>query len=109
MRPCHRENVCRLIDHGGSERLAAKAADVHAFFFTNLHGIETGRLAADCVYPRRGYCDVFPISQQAAKKPFRDGTAANVSCADKENAFHDSGSASERYSNLELNMPKSIC
>ncbi len=109
MRSCHCENVGRLIDQGGSERLAAKTADVHAFFFTNLHSIETGGLAADRVHPGRGYCDVFPISQQPPKKPFRDGTAANVTCADKENAFHDSGSASARYSNLGLNMSKSIC
>ena len=48
------------------------------------------------------------IAEQAAKKPFRHRAAANVSGADKEDVFHDSGGASERDSNLELNLSKSI-
>jgi hypothetical protein len=53
-----------------------------------LHGIETRRLAAHCVHSSRGDFDIFPVTKQSAKKPFRDGTTANVTCADKEDAFH---------------------
>ena len=52
---------------------------------------------------------MLPISKQAVKKPFRDGTTANISCTDKKDAFHGSGGASKRVPNLELNLPKSIC
>jgi hypothetical protein len=106
---CHREDMGRLIDHRGSEWLAAKTTDVHALFFADLDGVETRRLAADSVHPGRRYFDVLPISEQPAKKSFCDGTAANVTCADKKYAFHDSGSANARHSNLGSNMPKSIC
>jgi len=88
--------------------LAAQAADVHAFLFADLDGIETRRLAAHCVHSSRGDFDILPISKQPAKKPFRDGTTANISCTDKKDAFHGSGGASKRVSNLESNLPKSI-
>jgi hypothetical protein len=41
------------------------------------------------MHARRGDLDVLAIPQQTAKKPFRDGAAANVTRADKEDAFHD--------------------
>jgi hypothetical protein len=52
--------------------------------------------------------DVLTIANQTAKKPFRDRAATNITGADKEDAFHDSHGASERWSNLEANGLKSI-
>jgi hypothetical protein len=60
------------------------------------------------MYASRGHLDVSSISEQTAKKPFRNRAAANVTCADKENVFHDSSGARERDSNLESNLSKSI-
>jgi hypothetical protein len=37
----------------------------------------------------RCYFNVLAIAKQTPEKPLRDGTAANVSGTDKENAFHD--------------------
>ena len=108
MRACHGKDVCRTIDKRGSERLAAKTADVHAFLFADLHGVETGRLAAHRVHASRGNFDIFPVPKHLAKNPFRDGTAANVTCADKKDAFHDSDGANGRDSNLGSNVPESI-
>ena len=93
MRAGHGKNVRRAIDQRGSKGLAAETADIHAFLFADLHCIKTWRLAAHRVHTSRGDFDVSPISQQPAKKPFRDGTAANVTCAHKEDVFHDSGGA----------------
>src|SRR5438067_6377179 len=108
VRACHGKDVCRTIDKRGSERLAAKTADVHAFLFADLHGVETGRLAAHRVYASRGNFDIFSVPKHLAKNPFRDGTAANVTCADKKDAFHDSDGANGRDSNLGSNVPESI-
>jgi hypothetical protein len=52
--------------------------------------------------------DIFPVPEHTAKKPFRDRTAANIACADKEDAFHVSDGASERHPNVELSVLKSI-
>jgi len=60
------------------------------------------------MYASRGDFNVSSISEQATKKPFRNRAAANVTCADKEDVFHDSGGANERNSNLESNLSKSI-
>ena len=103
MRAGHGKDMRGAIDQRGRNWLAAKTADVHAFLFADLHRIETWWLAAHCVHPSRGNFNVSPISKQTPKQPFRDGTAANVTCADKEDVFHDSGSASERDSNLKSN------
>ncbi len=90
------------------ERLAAQTADVHAFLLADLHRVKTWRLAAHCVHAGGRNFDVLTIAEQTAKKPFRDWAAANITCADKEDAFHVSDGASERHPNLELNMLKSI-
>ena len=108
MRAGHGKDMRGAIDQRGRNWLAAKTADVHAFLFADLHRIETWWLAAHGVHPSRGNFNVSPISKQTPKQPFRDGTAANVTCADKEDVFHDSGGASARDSNLESNKPKSI-
>jgi hypothetical protein len=101
--------MSRSINYGGSEGLAAEIADVHTLLFTDLHRVETRRLAAHCVHSGRGHFDIFPVSKQSTKKPFRDGAAANISGTDKKDAFHDTSHASERESNLGLNRAKSIC
>ena len=109
MRACHGKDVRGTIDKRGRERLAAKTANVHAFLFADFHGVETGRLAAHRVHASRGNFDIFPVPKHLAKNPFRDGTAANVTCADKKDAFHDSGGENGRNSNVGSNVPESIC
>jgi len=52
--------------------------------------------------------DVLTIANQTTKEAFRDRAAANITCANKEDAFHGSRGASERQSNLEANGSKSI-
>jgi hypothetical protein len=61
------------------------------------------------VHSSRGDFDIFPVSKQPAKKPFRDGATANISCTNKKDAFHGSVGASKRDPNLKSNLPKSIC
>jgi hypothetical protein len=60
------------------------------------------------VYTRRDDFDVFLVSEQTVKKPFRNRAATNITGADKEDAFHNSESASERNPNLKANPSKSI-
>jgi len=52
--------------------------------------------------------DVFLVANQTTEKPFRNWAAADITGADKEDAFHNSESASERIPNLESNSCKSI-
>ena len=108
MRAGHGKDVRRAIDQRGRQGLAAETADIHAFLFADLHCIETWRLAAHRVHTSRGNFDIFPVPKHLAKNPFRDGTAANVTCADKKDAFHDSGGANGRNSNVGSNVPESI-
>jgi hypothetical protein len=108
MRAGHGKDVRGAIDQRGGKRLAAETADVHTFLLTNLDRIQTRRLPAHRMYASRGDFNVSSISEQTTKKPFRNRAAANVTCADKEDVFHDSGGASERDSNLESNLSKSI-
>ncbi len=88
MRAGHGENVGGAIDEGGGERLAAESTDIDARVFAYLHSVETGWLAADSVDSGRCHFNVLPARGEMAKKPFRDGAAANITRADKENAFH---------------------
>jgi hypothetical protein len=104
----HGKNVCRSIDQRGCERLTAQIADVRACFCADFDGVKTWRLAAHCMHTGRNNFNVLSVPKQAAKKPFRNRAAADITCADKEDAFHNSESASERDSNLELNWFKSI-
>jgi hypothetical protein len=108
VRASHRKNVCRPIDQHGSKRLTAQIANVHACFRADFDRIKTWRLAAHCVHTSRNNFDVLSVPKQTAKKPFRNRAAADITCADKEDAFHNSESASERNSNLESNWFKSI-
>ena len=98
----------RTIDESCRKRLAAQAADVCAFFCADLNCVETWRLAAHRMHTGRNNFDIFTVPEQTAKKPFRDRTAANIACADKEDAFHVSDGASERHPNVELYVLKSI-
>jgi hypothetical protein len=108
VRARHGENVRGTIDQGRCERLAAQTANVCAFLFADLHRVKTRRLSTHGMHACRSDLDVFAVSKQTAKQPFRNGAATNITCADKENAFHDSGCASARPCNLESNRAKSI-
>ncbi len=88
--------------------MTAQIADVRACFRANFYRIKTWRLAAHCVHTSRNNFDVLSVPKQTAKKPFRNRAAADITCADKEDAFHNSESASERNPNLESNRSKSI-
>jgi hypothetical protein len=83
-------------------------ANVGPFFGAYFNRIEARRLAAHSMHTGGNNFDVLSVAQQAAKKPFRNRTAADITRADKEDAFHNSESASERNSNLKSNWSKSI-
>ena len=68
-------------------------ANAYAVGFANLHRVKTWRLAAHGVHTGRSHLDVFAITDQPPKQPFRNRTAANIAGANKEDAFHDGASA----------------
>jgi hypothetical protein len=100
--------MCRSIDQRCRKRLTPQIADVGAGFCANFDRVEAWRLTAHCVHTGRSNFDVLSVPKQTAKKPFRNRAAANITCADKEDAFHNSESASERNPNLKSNRSKSI-
>jgi hypothetical protein len=100
--------VCCPIDQRRGKRLTAQIANVDACFCADFDRIKTWWLAAHGVHTGRNNFDVFSVPKHAAKKPFRDRAAADITCADKEDAFHNSESASERNPNLKSNRSKSI-
>src|SRR5437667_4434755 len=108
MRASHGKNMCRPIDQRRSKRLTAQIADVDPCFCADFDRIKTWRLAAHRVHTGRNNFDVLSVPKHTAKKPFRNRTAADITCTDKEDAFHSSESASERIPNLESNRSKSI-
>ena len=93
----------RTIDEGRSKWLTAHIANVGACGSAGFNGIKAWRLAAHCVYTGRNNFDVLPVPRQTAEKPLRNWAAADITCADEEDAFHNLESASERYPNLESN------
>jgi hypothetical protein len=95
--------MCRSIDERCCQRLTAQIANVHASFCADFNCIKTWRLAAHRVHPSRNNLDVLLVPKQTAKKPFRNRAAADITCTNKEDAFHNSESASERNPNLESN------
>ena len=104
----HGKDVRCPIDQRWTNWLAAHIANVRPFFGAYFNRIEARRLAAHSMHTGRNNFDVLSVSQQTAKKPFRNRTAADITRADKEDAFHNSESASERNSNLKSNWSKSI-
>jgi hypothetical protein len=93
MRAGHGEDVRGAVHESCGKRLAAESADIHVFLFADLYCVETCWLTADGMYASRRNFDVFPISEQALEKSLGDGTATNITCADKEDVFHNSGRA----------------
>jgi hypothetical protein len=108
VRASHCKNVRGAINQRRRQRLTAQVADVCAFFRADLYRVQAWRLSAYGVDAGRKNFDVFTVANHTTKKPFRDGAATNITCADKEDAFHGSHGASERPSNLEANWCKSI-
>jgi hypothetical protein len=60
-------------------------------------------LAAHRVHTGRNNFNVLSVPKQTAKKPFRNRAAADITSTDKEDAFHNLESSSERNPNLESN------
>ena len=108
VRAGHGKNVCGPINQGGGERLTAYIANIRACFRTDFDRVKTWRLATYCVHTSRNNFDVFSVAKQTAKEPFGNRATADITCADKEDAFHNSESASERIPNLKSNRSKSI-
>ena len=103
VRAGHSKNVCRSIHQRCRQRLTAQIANVCAYFCADFNCIKTWRLAAHRVHTGRNNFDVLSVPKQTAKKPFRNRAAADITCTDKEDAFHILESASERNPNLESN------
>jgi hypothetical protein len=107
MRAGHSENVCRAIDEGGGERLAAEAANVDAFLFAHVDCVEAWRLPTNGMDPGGRDFDVFAVAEQTTKKAFCHRAAADISCADEEDAFHDFEPAPCRQGKIRPNEIKS--
>jgi hypothetical protein len=90
VRARHGEDVRRAFHQRGSQRLAAQSPDVRSFLLTNVDGVHAWRLATHRVHSGGSDLDVFAIAQHPAKKAFRHRAPANISCANKEDAFHGS-------------------
>jgi hypothetical protein len=93
----HGKNVCRPIDQRGSKRLTPQIINVRAGFCSDFDRVKTWRLAAHCMHTGGNDFDVLSVPEQTAKKAFRNRAAADITCANKKDAFHNSQSASERY------------
>jgi hypothetical protein len=104
VRASHGKDMCRSIDQRCRKRLTTQIANVGACFCADFDRIETWRLAAHCVHAGRNNFDVLSVPKQTAKKPFRNRAAADISCTDKEDAFHSSESASERNSQPKVEL-----
>ena len=103
----HRKNMGVTIDQIRGQRLAAQIADIYAIAFADLNCVKARRLAADGMDPGRGYLNIFTVTYKPAEQSFCDRTAANVTSADKENAFHDSNAApADAQQNVVLNESK---
>ena len=92
MRAGHGENVRGAFDQIRGERLAALIADIYAVRFTNLDGIKTRGLSANRVDSGRSDFDI-AIADQPSEKSLRDRTTADISGANKEDAFHGKAAA----------------
>ena len=101
--------MLRAFDQIRAKRLAAKTADVHAFVLAYLHGVKTGRLPANGMDAGRRDLDIVAIPDQLPKKTFRNRATANVSCANKEDVFHQIDARETGRFNLGAKMLKSIC
>ena len=108
MRTGHGENVRSLINQRSGQGLAAQSAYICAFLCAHFYGVQAWRLAANRVHAGGRDFDVLPVASQPTKKPFRDWTATNVSCADEKDVFHGSQRAASAFLNLKANLSKSI-
>ena len=59
-------------------------------------GMQARRLSADRMDAGGCDFDVLAIAEQPAEKPFRHGAAANISCTNEEDAFHNAEPARAR-------------
>jgi len=89
----HRENVGRALFQIRGERLAALIANVDSLGFANLDRVKTGRLAADRMDACGSDLDIVAITDEVAKKSFRDRTTADIAGANKEDVFHGGATA----------------
>src|SRR5947208_2835373 len=89
MRAGHGENVSGAVDQGGSERLAAHAADINAFLFADVDRVQAGRLSAHSMHPGGSDLDLFAVAKKTPEEAFRHRASANISRANEEDAFHD--------------------
>jgi hypothetical protein len=72
--------------------------DIDTFLFADLNGVKAGGLTAHGMHAGRSHLNVLAVGHKALKKPLRHRAAANVTCANEENAFHD-GALRERTQN----------
>ena len=95
------------IDKSGGERLAAETANVDAFLFANVNGMQARGLPANGMNPGGSDLDVLTIAEQTAEEALSHRAAANIARADKKDAFHDEKPAPCRQGKLESNRIKS--
>jgi len=68
--------------------LAPEIADIGAFLSTDLDRVRTWWLPTHRMYASGRHFNVLAISQETAKKTFRNGTATNITGTNEKDAFH---------------------
>jgi hypothetical protein len=98
MRIGHGKNMGGSINQTLCQWLATQTGDIRSLLRAHLNRVEAWGLATHSVHASGSNFDVFPVPDQSAKQPFCDRAAANVSCADEEDAFHGSQHAASAFS-----------
>src|SRR6478672_10505043 len=84
----HGEDMCRAFDERAGQWLAPEVANFGPFLHANLNRMRAGRLSSHGVHSGGSHFNVLAISQETAKKTFRNGTATNITGTNEEDAFH---------------------
>jgi len=84
----HGEDMCRAFDERAGQWLAPEVANFGPFLHANLNRMRAGRLSSHGVHSGGSHFYVLAISQETAKKTFRNGTATNITGTNEEDAFH---------------------
>jgi hypothetical protein len=84
----HGEDMCRAFDERAGQWLAPEVANFGPFLHANVNRMRAGRLSSHGVHSGWSHFNVLAISQETAKKTFRNGTATNITGTNEEDAFH---------------------
>ena len=78
----------RALEYCAGKGLAKQVAVVGAFLGADIDRVRTWWLPAHCMHAGGRHLNVLAISQETAKKTFRNGTATNITGTNEKDAFH---------------------